>query len=157
VAAEVAGPPQTQEEAAINAILTIVGGGVASKAGRGATVATKSLDEVGEAATTAERAFVGASHRRTGQTVLGSYPGYIDEGERLGARYFNVPPQHYAKLSPDERWAANARFLDRTVARGDDVLLTNKARSGTTFAREVAYLGEQGYAYADELRLVLRR
>lgn len=53
------------------------------------------------------------------------------------------------KISQAEQWAANQRFLDRAIARGDDFILSNPVKSiGEAtgwFGRELQYLTEQGY------------
>lgn len=51
-------------------------------------------------------------------------------------------------MSPDEQWEANERFLDRTIARGDDIRLATrfrKARPGSVYRRELDYLVSKGY------------
>lgn len=99
-----------------------------------------------------------AGHRRTGQTVIGTHPTYIQEGESLGARYFNVPEQHWDALGPAGQWKANQKFLDRTIARGDEVILSNLPPEGrpSSFRHEVTYLQQHGYKVADPLRMVLQ-
>ncbi len=61
-------------------------------------------------------------------------------------------------MSQAEQWAANARFLDRVVARGDEVYLATHAsavRAGSTLQREIQYMTTRGYAIsADGWRLV---
>jgi hypothetical protein len=54
-------------------------------------------------------------------------------------------------MSPAEKWAANTRFLDRLIARGDEVYLATKASlapAGTYFYREIQYLRDRGYSLA---------
>jgi hypothetical protein len=50
------------------------------------------------------------------------------------------------------------KFLDRLIARGDEVVLTtplDQERAGTFFAREVDYLRSKGYRVSDDgLRLL---
>jgi hypothetical protein len=51
-------------------------------------------------------------------------------------------------MSEPERWAANRKFLDRAIARSDDIVLATpleQMRPGSYFAREVDYLLEKGY------------
>jgi hypothetical protein len=61
-------------------------------------------------------------------------------------------------MTPAEQWAANQRFLDRTIARGDDIVLSTPAREakpGSFFARELEYLAGKGYTVGpDGLRLL---
>jgi RHS repeat-associated protein len=90
----------------------------------------------------------GIGAKAAGVTVLGHYPGYVETAERLGARYFNIPKQAWQRMSPEEQWAANTRFLDRVIARGDTVVLSTpatRARAGSTYTRELGYLSRHGY------------
>jgi hypothetical protein len=51
-------------------------------------------------------------------------------------------------MSPTQQWAANQKFLDRIVSRGDTVVLSTpaaEARAGSWFARELEYLTSRGY------------
>jgi hypothetical protein len=51
-------------------------------------------------------------------------------------------------MTPDEQWAANQRFLDRTISRGDDIQLAtpiHRVRPGSFYERELQYLGSRGY------------
>lgn len=61
-------------------------------------------------------------------------------------------------MSEAERWAANQKFLDRTISRGDEIILStplDKVRPGSYFARELEYLGGKGYIpSADGTRLI---
>lgn len=92
------------------------------------------------------------SASRRGITVLGHFPEYLVKAEQLASRRFNIPNEFRAKMTPAERWAANARFLDRLIARGDDVVLAtrlDRVRPGSTLEREIQYLLERGYEIAD--------
>ncbi len=62
---------------------------------------------------------------KTGTTVLGKYPDYINLAEQLGAKRFNVPTNIWNKMSAAEQWGANQKFLDRMIMRGDKVILSN--------------------------------
>lgn len=51
-------------------------------------------------------------------------------------------------MSSAEQWAANQKFLDRMITRGDDIILAtplNKVRPGSYFAKELEYLASKGY------------
>ncbi|MBN1612369.1 MAG: hypothetical protein JW940_37405, partial [Polyangiaceae bacterium] len=83
-----------------------------------------------------------------GTTVLGHHPEYLERAAELGARRFNIPTRVWNKMSAAEQWAANQRFLDRLIARGDRVVLSTpaaEARAGSFFARELQYLKSHGY------------
>jgi RHS repeat-associated protein len=90
----------------------------------------------------------GAKLAERGVTVLGHWPDYLKHAEELGARVFDIPTKIAERMSPTELWAANEKFLDRLVRRGDVVELStplNKVRPGTTLEREIDYLTRQGY------------
>lgn len=61
-------------------------------------------------------------------------------------------------MSGAEQWAANQKFLDRMVVRGDDIVLAtplDKVRPGSYFARELEYLAAKGYRpSADGTKLI---
>lgn len=99
--------------------------------------------------------------RASGSTVLGHYPEYSNLADSLGHRWFDIPTQAWEKMSEAERWAANQKFLDRTISRGDEILLStplDKVRPGSYFARELEYLSSKGYRpNADGTRLVFEK
>jgi hypothetical protein len=88
-----------------------------------------------------------------GTTVLGHFPEYLVQAERLRARRFSVPVDAWNKMSSVEQWAANRRFLDRLILRGDRVVLTTSIdaiRQGSALEREVEYLLGRGYTLLDD-------
>jgi RHS repeat-associated protein len=93
-----------------------------------------------------------------GISVLGRHPAYLRLGESIPSRYFNVPKWIWDRMSPALQLAANTRFLDRLITRGDEVLLATNAataRAGTYFAWEIEYLTARGYTLsADGWRLL---
>ena len=99
-------------------------------------------------------------HNQNGVTVLGHYPEYVDMAESLGARVFKVPEKIWNSMSPEQRWAANQRFLDRAIARGDEIVLATpieRARPNSFFVRELEYLREMGYVPSiDGSRMIFR-
>jgi hypothetical protein len=55
-------------------------------------------------------------------------------------------------MSPAERLAANGKFLDRLIARGDEVVLTTpvgRATANSSLEWEINYLLQRGYQVAD--------
>jgi hypothetical protein len=83
-----------------------------------------------------------------GRSVLGHHPEYLKVASDLGAKRFDVPESIWKAMSEPERWAANRKFLDRAIARSDDIVLATpleQMRPGSYFAREVDYLLEKGY------------
>ena len=89
-----------------------------------------------------------------GVSVLGhSKDGYIAVAQTLGARYFKVPDKIWDAMTPTQQWAANSKFLDRLMARGETVILATQAsaaRAGSFFARELEYLADHGYILAED-------
>ena len=91
--------------------------------------------------------------RTTGETVLGSYPEYVKLSDDLNARRFEIPLDAWNKMSEAEKWAANKKFLDRTINKGDAIILSNdahKAKPGSYFSREIDYLKSKGYTLSDD-------
>jgi hypothetical protein len=92
----------------------------------------------------------------SGDTVLGSYPGYITKANSRGASYFDIGDT-WNTLTPAQRTAANNHFLDVISARGDRVLLSTpktQIQAGTALADEIAYLtSEKGYVWANQWSL----
>jgi hypothetical protein len=95
-----------------------------------------------------------------GTSVLGHFPEYLVRAEQLGASRFNIPAELWARMSPAQRWAANQKFLDDLVARGDQAVLTTRVGRvtvGSTLEREIQYLLNRGYQIVDDgWRLVPR-
>jgi RHS repeat-associated protein len=88
-----------------------------------------------------------------GISVLGRNPAYVQLGEAIPSRYLNVPTWVWNRMSSAEQWAANTRFLDRLIARGDEVYLATRASAappGSFFARELEYLTSRGYTISDD-------
>ena len=115
--------------------------------------ATRNYDWLREAASDSPVAPISG-----GKTVLGHYPAYTELAEQLGARRFNIPTSVWKKMSEAERWAANTKFLDRMIARGDDVILATRAdlaKPGSYFERELEYLLTKGFKISEDgLRLI---
>ena len=86
---------------------------------------------------------------KVGITVLGrSKDGYVKLASLLHANVLNIPKDIWNALSADEKWAANQKFLDEAIARGDQFILSThflNAEPGTFFAKEIKYLLEKGY------------
>jgi len=82
----------------------------------------------------------------------------LNLADDLGAKRFSIPTEIWNKMSPVQRWVANQKFLDRMIARGDDIILSNSghaAREGTAFFDEIQYLVSKGYGLSEDgLRLL---
>jgi hypothetical protein len=95
----------------------------------------------------------------TGITVLGHYDratgGYIAKAQRLGASYFDIGDA-WDTLTPAQRKAANLRFLNDSIAKGDDILLSTpkgEVRPGSALRTELEHLLSQGYAWVNQWKL----
>ena len=91
---------------------------------------------------------------KKGTTVLGKYPKYLQVADDLNARRFNIPPEIWNKMTPDEQWAANVKFLERTIARGDNVILADPIKSlddvSGYLRKELDYLIDKGYSLSSD-------
>lgn len=83
-----------------------------------------------------------------GTSVLGHYPEYVDIASQRGAKRFQIPTDIWNNMSPDEQWAANIKFLDRMILRGDNITLAtplSQVKPGSFFQRELNYLYGKGF------------
>ena len=81
-------------------------------------------------------------------TVLGHYPDYVELANKLNAKRFQIPTNVWNKMSPSEQWAANLKFLDRMIKRGDRIKLAtpiSKVKPGSYYEKELKYLMKSGY------------
>ncbi|MBI2397882.1 MAG: RHS repeat-associated core domain-containing protein [Xanthomonadales bacterium] len=107
--------------------------------------------EVGEIAAVGTVETVSGAQR--GISVLGRHPAYVELAEAIPSRHFSVPTWVWNRMTPTQQWAANTRFLDRLISRGDEVYLATRASSaapGTYFARELEYMTSRGYTVSDD-------
>ena len=73
---------------------------------------------------------------------------YVRRADELGARKFDIPEAVWDRMTDAERWAANRKFLDRAIRRGDEFELAtplDKVKPGSYLEREIGYLVEKGY------------
>lgn len=98
--------------------------------------------------------WIGGKPKIPSLTVLGKFPDYINLTSKLNARRFNIPIEAWNKMSPAEQWAANVKFLDRTIARGDKIILSNPVKNineVTGYLRkELDYLISKGYKLSSD-------
>ncbi len=116
---------------------------------------TKAIRRVAKAAAAGGRHDFAAR----GTAVLGKFPDYLKRSDELGAKRFNIPTSVWNRMSATEQWAANQKFLDRAIARGDDIVLSNPVRNINdvtgSFRRELDYLIGNGFRLsADGTRLI---
>ncbi len=118
-----------------------------------AKTAIKTVEETGA------KVVGGVGDTVKGGTVLGKYPEYLDLASELNAKRFDIPDDIWKNMTNSERWAANVKFLDRTIARGDTITLSNRVTDLDTvtgsFRKEWDYLIENGYSLSpDGLRMI---
>jgi len=113
---------------------------VGGKALLGKEVKTVAVEEVASART----------------TVLGRHPTYLEKAKELNANNFNLPPEVWSKIKDNSEkvWEANKKFLDRAIARGDDIVLASDpydvGNKGSYFIKEIDYLKNNGYKITDD-------
>ena len=101
---------------------------------------------------------VAPAKRDGGQTVLGRYPRYVELSDELNARRFEIPTPVWNRMTPAEQWAANQRFLDRTISRGDDIVLASPIEDlppKSSFAKELGYMRSKGYRVSEDGKKLL--
>lgn len=113
------------------------------------------LDTVGDGAKRVDGVFkeVAPAKRASDTTVIGRYPDYALTADTYGFRRFDIPPDTWAKMSEAEQWAANQKYLDRAIEKGDQFLLSTpveEADIGTFFRRELDYLEGKGYCMSED-------
>ena len=93
---------------------------------------------------------------RSGRTVLGRFPQYIQKARARGASYFDIGDA-WNSLTDAERWGANQHFLDMMVSYRDRILLSlpkGNIREGSWLAREIEYLiKNKGYRWINQWAL----
>ena len=125
------------------------------------------LPVLGQGSTAAKWAKRGASHAdeaiglgKRGKVVIGKNPDYKNLASEIGAKRFNVPTDIWNKMSKAEQWAANRKFLDRMIQRGDEIILSNPVRKiddvSGVFRQEIDYLVEQGFQLSGDGASMIR-
>lgn len=103
-------------------------------------------------------AAINVSERRI--TVLGKVGSYKELARELKANYFDIPDEIWKSMADSERKAANTKFLDRAVGRGDEIILSNRVMDIKVvtghFREELDYMIEvKGYHLSpDGMRLI---
>jgi hypothetical protein len=86
--------------------------------------------------------------------VIGKYPNYLKVADEVGAKRFNIPANIWNKMSEAQQWAANQKFLDRTIARGGDIMLDKPLKDISSVSgqlrKELNYLNERGYQLSQD-------
>ena len=94
-------------------------------------------------------------------TVLGKWGTYEKLAERLSANKFHLSDAVWKAMSHEERWAANRKFLDEAIKRGDEIILSNFVPNIDSqvgfFRMELDYLLQNGYELGAEGYSMIRR
>jgi hypothetical protein len=97
---------------------------------------------------------------KSGKTVLGKYPDYLNLSDEIGAKRFNIPTEVWNKMTKAEQWTANKKFLDRMIKRGDDIVLSNPVKNiddvSGAFRQELDYLTEQGFRLSKDGSMMIK-
>lgn len=91
--------------------------------------------------------------------VLGHYRAYVFTSAATNAKRFTIPTAVWDKMTPDEQWKANQRFLDRAIRRGVPIQLATPAermRKGSFYERELEYLRKRGYRVSADGKSMVR-
>jgi len=91
---------------------------------------------------------IGASASNTGVVVLGRWPTYLQVAKDIGGKVFSVPTEIWEKLSQEEQWTLNQKFIDDAIANGDQFFLASSwadAAVTSFFYKELTYLFSLGY------------
>lgn len=105
-----------------------------------------------------------ASHYRSAPqsnrtTVIGHYPEYTELANQIGGDKFQIPSKIWERMTEAERWAANQRFLDRAINRGDQIRLAtplDKVRPGSYYEKELMYLNRHHYKISRDGRWMIK-
>jgi RHS repeat-associated protein len=84
--------------------------------------------------------------------VIGSHPEYVVRAQQIGARFYQVPPHIWEKMTPVAREAANIKFLDRAIAAGAHFIIESAnavANYGPGLRMEIEYLLNAGYIFVE--------
>ena len=85
--------------------------------------------------------------------VIGSYPEYVVRAQNtVNSRFFQIPIDIWSKMSPEEQWAANVKFLDRAIAQGAHFIIESSksvANYGPGLQEEIKYLLNAGYIFVE--------
>jgi uncharacterized protein RhaS with RHS repeats len=102
------------------------------------------------------RASVNNNFVSGGQTILGSYPEYINYATSKNATYFNMPGAAWNTLAAGGQeyvWTVNQRFLDYAVKAGQTfvVKLGEGKSPGHYLQQEIDYLMSKGYVWLNSV------
>jgi hypothetical protein len=93
------------------------------------------------------------SGAKAGTTVLGRFPDYLNLADKLNANRFDIPTEVWNRMTSEQQWAANQKFLDLRIQTGDEILLAtplDEVKPGSFFERELNYLFSRGYTLNED-------
>lgn len=81
--------------------------------------------------------------------TLGRFPEYVEMGEKNGTQLFQIPTEIWDSMTPEERWAANQKFLDDMIRNGAFFNLATPPYApdnfNSYFEKEINYLLNNRY------------
>ena len=98
--------------------------------------------------------------KKIGKAVIGHFPEYIELGNKLDIKTFNISTDVWEKMTETERWAANQKFLDDIIENGDEVILAtplSEVIEGSYLQKEINYLIDNGYEYFEEAQRLIKQ
>ena len=103
------------------------------------------------------RAAETAAAQRNVLAVIGKFkavPNYVQVGEHLNKKVFNISTQLWKEMTPAQRWAATQKFLDSIIAQKGDFLLHRSIKSigsqSGEFRKELNYISQKGYVLSQD-------
>ena len=82
--------------------------------------------------------------------VIGHYPEYIEKSKELNVKPFSIPDKYWNKMTPEEQWVANQKFLERAIRHRSNFILAtppDKVRLGSFLEKEINFLLRNGYIF----------
>jgi RHS repeat-associated protein len=96
----------------------------------------------------------GTTISQVSEIVIGKNPDYKNLASLKNAKFFNIPMKYWNRMTADEQLAANIKFLDRAIARGDNIALSNKvtdiSKVSGGFRTELDHLVNNGYELSSD-------
>jgi hypothetical protein len=89
-------------------------------------------------------------HNSSCPRVIGNNPDYQRVAAAEGGQWFEVRLSQWNKLTPEQQWAENLKFLDRGIAEGATFRLATpveKSVNGSIYHKEINHLLNNGYTF----------
>ena len=113
-------------------------------------VLTDTATSIAFAQTVSEKLDPSPDEKDSDTVVIGHYPDYVNKSYFIGAHRFDIPPDIWAKMTPDERSRANLNYIKLKADRRETFSFSNPpdlASEESSFYKELRYLEDIGYYY----------